>query len=431
MEPPLEHELTLASSNDHQPTSIYFDINLERQKDIRINFPDILYGLFRGKNVRTMADAQEPEPRNSRPGSPRNSDRPIPKLLVHRFSYPQLLAIPVLLTVGYIATIITLSLQDVNPGLLYSQCHARAKVPWLSHIPLLGAPACYLVSFFQYAVSSFRSAAILSEILAFIGALLTVTTLEAARLCNASATLIANPTGPWLMFNLAGGQVVWGLVIVPAFVKRAKGLEAVERSGEDRLAADSRNVALGVEAIAVPMAVLLGFFVPSLVMLFNRSSVAVFVWLFFPVYVAIVRQFVRWVLVRADAEKYAPPFRVEQNRGSISGVYLPAVLFSVFAHVWVIFSLFKADDRKEMTRSCLGFIQIDALFIAATALYWIMVEGGWKSAAVAVLVSVVLGPGAGLCAAWVTREFVAHGAVMDATERVDNGQPNEETPLLG
>lgn len=368
-----------------------------------------------------MSDSQEPQS-----GNPPNPSDRLPKVPVHRFSYRQLVAVPVILSAGYVATIIALSLQDVNPGLLYSQCHARAKIPWLSHVPLLGAPACYLVSFFQYAVSSSRSAAVLSEILGLIGALLTVTSLEAARLCNASATLIAHPTGPWLIFNLAGGQLVWGLVIVPAFLRRAKDLEPVEASPERRLAADSRNVALGVEAVAVPVSVVVGFFIPSLLMLFTRSSVAVFAWLFFPVYVAIVRQLVRWVLVRADAERFAPSFRVEDSAASLCGLYLPAVAMSAAAHVWLIVSLFMADDRREMTRSCLGFIQIDGLFIGLTALYWILVEGGWKSAGMSVLVSVLLGPGAGVCAGWLSREYAAHGAVAG-----DGETANEETPLLG
>ncbi len=62
----------------------------------------------------------------------------------------------------------------------------------------------------------------MGAVLSMVGGLLTVSTIEAARICNAPSVLIAYPTGPWLVFTLVGGAFVWELVIVPAFLHRAR-----------------------------------------------------------------------------------------------------------------------------------------------------------------------------------------------------------------
>ncbi|KAJ4306046.1 hypothetical protein N0V88_000841 [Collariella sp. IMI 366227] len=217
--------------------------------------------------------------------------RPRPPL--HHLSLRYLLIPPLLLA---LLTGVTLFLHsDTNTYMLYSQCHARSRLPWLSHIPLLGSPFCFLVSFFQEAIASVRAFGLMAVILGFVAGLLTVSTVESARVCNGPSVLIAYPTG---------------------------------------------------------------------------------------------------------------------------------------------LCLTQPDDRKEMTRSTLKFITVDAFFVGLTVLYWILVEAGWRVVLVMVAASVVLGPGAGICIGWIYREqtvdpdqsvtVVAVGARRDS----EDAGPSEETPLL-
>ncbi|KAL8366812.1 hypothetical protein RB595_008738 [Gaeumannomyces hyphopodioides] len=363
-----------------------------------------------------------------------------PQLPVHRFSYPQLLVVPVLLAAAFVGLAVTLALHDVNPGLLYSQCHARARVPWLSRAPVLGAPACFLVSFLSEAAASARSAASMASVLSLLGGLATVTAVEASRLCNASAPLIAHPTGPWLVFNLAGGQLVWSLVVVPAFLRRARRLAPLV--DDPRLASDARDLSFAADVAAVPLAVALGFGAPSAALLATRGAPpAVLAWLLFPVSVAAVRRTARWALVRASPERAAPALRLEVSVPALAAVYGFPVLCSAAAHAWGLAALLAGpDDRREMTRSTLKFVSLDAVFVGLTVLYWVLAEGGWRPAALMVLVSFVLGPGAGVCAAWVCREWTAHAAGLgggaasardEESERIEaDTAAGEDTPLL-
>ena len=61
--------------------------------------------------------------------------------------------------------------SDTNIAMLYSQCHARARLPFISKtIPLLGTPICFLVSFFQEAVASaHKTMPLMAGVLSFIG----------------------------------------------------------------------------------------------------------------------------------------------------------------------------------------------------------------------------------------------------------------------
>ncbi len=86
-----------------------------------------------------------------------------------------------------------------------------------------------------------------------------------------------------------------------------------------------------------------------------------------------------------------------------------------------------------MTRATIKFIEIDFAFIAATALYWLFVEAGWRVALIMVVISVILGPGAGVCAGWIFREkhfgFISEAAPEGAFDE-DATVVGEETPLL-
>ncbi|CCF41066.1 hypothetical protein CH063_02505 [Colletotrichum higginsianum] len=366
---------------------------------------------------------------------------------IHVFSYRALLVVPVILAIATFASLFLHS--DVNVALLYSQCDARARLPAISKVPVLGPPACFAVSFFQNALGSVRSFASMAAVLSFIAGLMTVTTVEAARVCNAPNILIANPTGPWLVFNLLGGAVVWQLVIIPAFFHRSRSiLLARKNAGQDVVESaaskdpdfgkDSRHLVVDSEIIAIPVSVAWGFVLPSILMLIYNSPITIAIWLVFPIWVSLVRQGVRWIVLRLQRRQHRS-FHLESHTVSLLLVYIVPILCSAVSHVYLIWSLFQWDDRKEMTRSTIKFVEIDAFFIGLTVLYWIFVETGWRVPLVAVLVAVPLGPGAGVCIAWIyrdtqIREHLKHwlSDIVSSGEANEEGRApaDEETPLL-
>ncbi|EPE02835.1 hypothetical protein F503_01576 [Ophiostoma piceae UAMH 11346] len=370
-----------------------------------------------------------------------SSSRPSSRHLIHTVSLHYLLVVPVALAIATAAVLFAHS--DVNVAMLFSQCHARSRLPWLSHLPVIGAPSCFLVSFFGEALASSRAVAVMGVVLAYIGSLLTVSTVEAARICNGPSVLIAYPTGGWLVFDLVGGAMVWQLLIIPAFFRRSKEVfaeseaatatasEAATETEADT--STNRHLSVVAEVVAIPVAVALGYVVPSLAMLATDAPAAIVAWLFFPLYVSAIRQAVRWAIHHVAASLAGRSLHLESDRPSLLAVYAVPIAFSVVAQVLLIYNLVAvADDRKEMTRSTLKFIEIDFFFILLTVLYWILVEAGWRVVAVVLVSSVVLGPGAGLCLGWIYREQqlgFAYDAVPGDAEQGADGL-SEETPLL-
>ncbi|KAK7420194.1 hypothetical protein QQX98_002847 [Neonectria punicea] len=360
--------------------------------------------------------------------------------LIHRAPMRYLLVVPVLLA---IATVVTLFVHsDVNAALLWSQCHSRARLPGLSRIPAFGTPLCYLVSFFHAALDSLRSVAIMGVVLAFVGGLLTVSIVEAARICNAPNVLIAYPTGPWLVLNLLGGAVVWELVITPAFLNSSQALFAARKrhresghgQGSEPQAEDHSRHLPDTEVFAIPIGVALGYFLPSVLMLVFNSPVTIGIWLFFPIYVSLIRQAVRKIVTAVKRVDHTL-IHLESNRGSLIVVYALPVILSIAAHVFIIWNMTQLDDRKKLTKSTLTFVEIDIQFIAWTVLYWMLVEVGWRVPLATAVSAVIVGPGAGTCLGWVYREKLIHDHHGDDhaedQSHEQTGRPaDEETPLL-
>lgn len=353
--------------------------------------------------------------------------------LIETVPLPYLIAIPIALA---LATFITLFAHaDTNAAMLWSQCHAHSRVPALSRIPGLGTPICYLVSFFREALDALRSRLVIAAVLAFVGGLLAVSLVEAARVCNAPNVLIAYPTGPWLVFNLLGGAVVWEIIIIPAFLHRAKSLYLEKKESEDggeeeRQEEEGQNARHlpDAEVIAIPISITLGFILPSALMLAFHNPVFIAIWLFFPLYVSLILQLTRR-LISATRRTSSANMHLESSWQSLISVYTVPVVCSILAHAFVIWHVVAIpDDRQEMTRSTVRFIEIDVQFIAWTVLYWMLVEVGWKVPLIMIASSVIAGPGAGICLGWMYRERLMHGG----KKRRDAEETNvdEETPLL-
>ncbi|OAA41789.1 hypothetical protein NOR_05297 [Metarhizium rileyi] len=364
--------------------------------------------------------------------------------------FPHLAIVPALLA---IATIIALFVHsDVNAALLWSQCHSHALLPTLSRVPVLGTPACYLVSFLYEALDSFRSKAVMSVVLSFVGALLTVSTLESARKVNEKNLVVSRPTLPWLVFNLFGGALLWQLVYVPAFILGAKAWpfpgtetlvtddshgdrhEAGPEEERDPLPMDKGRQVKLVEVIAIPIAVALGYYVPSTLMLSLNSPAAIGSWILFPAYVSLIRQFVRHTLNKLRRFRDGPMIHLEANTKALVAVYALPILSSLLAHGFIIGNLTKSDDRKELTRSTVKFIEIDSQFIGLTMLYWVFTEVGWRAPLAMVIASIVMGPGAGTALGWLYREkLITYDLITQLLEQVhdeEQGDADEETPLM-
>lgn len=403
-----------------------------------------------------------------------------PRPAVHALPLRYLLVVPVSLAVLTAAALFVRARGDSHLAMLNSQCRARARVPWLSRQPLLGGPACFVVSFFLEAAgvgvdvdpgaslpgeavpppsSSLRAAAAMAVVLAAVAALLTVTAVESARVCNAPSRLLACPTPSWLLFAPAtGGAFVWQLVVVPAFLRRSRAILAARRRGgppalsgpADPVFGEAmRHLSAAAESVAIPAAVAAGYFAPpalALTLLGDdpaaAAAAAVLAWLFFPVWVSLARRVVRALVLAAAAalrrsDRWRATLHLESSRPALVAVYAVPVVCSALAHGLLVWSLAQPDDRGETTRSALDLVAIHAFFLALTVLYWVLVEAGSRVALVVVAVSVVLGPGAGICVGWVRREravdldrtvtVVAVGARRDSE---DGGVQSEVTPLL-
>jgi hypothetical protein len=360
------------------------------------------------------------------------------KPLIQTARMRSLMVVPIILAI--ITALALFARSDVNAALLWSQCHAHSRIPALSRIPVVGTALCFLISFTQAALDSLRTRAVMAVILSFVGALLTVCTSESARSCNRPARLVANPTPAWLLFNIFGGAVVWQLLIVPAYIQRARNLflaQKAENDGDEEGAEPAhdldRNLA-GSEVAAIPVSVAAGYYVPSVLMLVYNSPSTIGAWLLFPLYVSVVRQAVRWCIQRIWTTTSEKNVHLETNYRSLAAVYVLPLVSSLLSHGGIIWNLTRPDDRKELTRSTVGFIEIDFAFIGATILYWVFVEVGWKVPLSMVGVSALFGPGAGTLAGWLLRERVIQRELdellVEDVEREADAEPSEQTPLI-
>ncbi|KAK3498765.1 uncharacterized protein B0T23DRAFT_368515 [Neurospora hispaniola] len=400
--------------------------------------------------------------------------RPLPP--IHHLNLELILIPPILLAIATALSLFTHS--DTDLYMLYSQCHSHARIEWLSRVPLFGPLACFLVSFFQEALlSPVRSKGIMSVILSYVAGLLTITTVESSRICNQSAFFLAFPTATWLIFDLVGGALVWEIIIIPAFFHRAKLVILARRQGTttsegeevaepELILGAPRHLSTLAESISIPVSIAIGYILPSLLILLlpsDKTTVPILVWLFFPVWVSFLHQGVRTALLHVfrDHPTWPRPFHLETSLLPLVLTYAAPILLSLASHIYLIVTLFTHphDDRKEMTLATTRFIMVNMVFVGLTVLYWAFIEAGWQTALVMLVVTVLAGPGAGVCVGWIWREsavgvdwigrrFGPRAAVIavavggtgsrrgsDGERDGERGQvggngPSEETPLL-
>ncbi|PNH72338.1 hypothetical protein VD0001_g5202 [Verticillium dahliae] len=408
---------------------------------------------------------------------------------------PLLIPLP-LLAVLTLAVIVVHA--DVNTALLFSQCHARSRLPSVSWIPGLGAPLCFALSFFQLALASVRSWAVMAVSLSFLAALLTITIVESSRNGSRPNWLLRRLMLLWLVMNLLGGSIIWQLLIVGSFMLQmgrevrfnptnrrrlrhassasrssssndeesaalaAAEVEEVEPETESLTAEEAlkrklrrRHLETDADAVAIPDAVALGFVLPSILMLIYNTPATIGLWLLFPIWVSLFRRAAktaihslqpRLIPSRRRRRSSAPSSNgshrhtldLESNRPALALVYLVPVVCSPAAHTHWIWSLTRRDDRRDLTKSTITIIEIDMAFMGVTTLYWLLVEAGLKVVLAVLGVTVVLGPGAGVCAGWYLREKAIRKGHEEDVELLygrqssggAEGATSEQTPLL-
>ncbi len=358
---------------------------------------------------------------------------------IEQFSTP-ILVVPLVLLAGITGYGLFLA-SDPRVNELFPPCldpDAAARGPF-SSIPVIGPPACCLVSFFNAAMDSRRSALIMGQIFSYIGAALTALTVESARESNQASWMIRNPTPAWLVFNLAGGALVWQLAMVPSFIHhRKKEIEgsivaAASSRSEDEAEDDPATATAKLdlegsrciparEGRAIPIAVALGYALPSLISAIWPTPKWILIWLYFPLYVSVIRVVARRVVAPFGP---APKLHPESNGYAFLTIYALPIICSIISHYWFLYDiLFVADDRTATTRAALRFIEFDVSAIAVTVLYWIFVVAGPRVALLSVVSALIAGPGAGLCFAWAAREW----ELKESAQRQAVGQRREGQP---
>jgi hypothetical protein len=172
---------------------------------------------------------------------------------------------------------------------------------------------------------------------------------------------------------------------------------------------EKRHLYSHAEIYAIPFSIIIGYMIPSVVMLFSPSPISIAAWLFFPLWVSLARQATRGLLILLPI---FPQFTrdetdtcyLESVNFSLAVVYALPVLLSVISQAVLFNNLLDADDGSPTTRAALGFIEIDFTAIALTVFYLLLLEAGWKILGVALACSLVSGPGAGLVVGWIMRE---------------------------
>ncbi|KAK5631111.1 hypothetical protein RRF57_006826 [Xylaria bambusicola] len=357
-----------------------------------------------------------------------------------------LLVIPVLFSVLAACTFIFHG--DVNASLLYSQCHAHSRLPAISRVPVLGAPLCFHVSLLMFATGPGHGILFFGWYLSFLGALLTICRVEAARECNKRKWNIRSPTASWLVSNLIGGAFVWNLWIIPALIKSARDFWVnVEMANED--AEETGQVHQGgqevgnqidtmhsltseAEVYAIPIAVAVGYMVPSAIMLTLRNATAAMIWLIFPLWVAVIHWVVKFAAIKLLRNN--EPHCLRTHDDSMWCIYFLPSVVSFISHLAFVSNLGFMDDSRQMTQMALKFIMINFLYTAAPVYYWVFVEVNANELLLLMVSSVLFGPGATLC----IRRSVQENkrwlmGIRESPEETDEDDStiHEDTPLLG
>lgn len=309
----------------------------------------------------------------------------------------------ILLALATIAAFATaISSEWANLSLLWTPCSiTTTPVP---------TPLCFALNFFRAAHASPISRLEQAAIVAFLAALATITASEAAAArredahdekrttpdrkgelaqpsrgatrSSLASSIIENLAVPWLLYNVALGALAWQGIIIPAFLH-----ESAHRT--PRLDHDKRPQQ---HSLAIPLSVTLGLFLPaSAMLLYPQNPLPIIAFLLFPLWISLAQRLLTQL----------PLPGITANKAAF---YAPALLASTLAHAALLLTLTStsASTTLPRTRSAMLLLELDHAAIFLAVLYWLHREtgGAQRSVARVVAVSLVLGPGAGVCVGW-------------------------------
>lgn len=336
----------------------------------------------------------------------------------------------------HIATGLSLLRNDPNYPILFDDCENYKRKPLVKEpFPIFGPATCVFVSEWLEMLAVPRSRAITASIFSMLAALISIYYLESGRPYNRQGmkvvyNVMKYPTPLLLLFHLIVGGLVWELVIIPAFAfqtrafirsqtapssqpeppgnfKENSGGIVKQEAAPGYSEPASRDMVNNTEVMAVTFGVAIGFILPTILLLiYNTDPFVILFWSGFPIWIGSIRR-----LIRTKVQHSCFSYETTICAGPVG--------FSAVLHAWWLYDLFKGTDgQSPMTQSTLAAHMIDAYYMYAAALYWLFVDAGFKAVGVAALVSVIFGPGAGICLGWLYRGRIIER--LAAFERVSH-----------
>ncbi|KAM0805180.1 hypothetical protein BDR22DRAFT_969388 [Usnea florida] len=279
---------------------------------------------------------------------------------------------------------------------------------------------CFFSAFFADCLLTQVDIAFIATFLSFVAALLTATCVESSRLCNQPSRIITTPAVTWLLVNLFTGALVTPMLLI-ATVRRTnhrineqREFKAHGRLLQHGLSTTPESTAIAAknysiqrhlidiqETYAIPIGVTLGYIAPSIALLMSPSYAIVGLWNLFPIYISNVR---RAILSYSSRPRSRTTHDAEHSTTSLYRLYTIPVLLSVLAQVFLVYSCFAAREAESLAKPALKLMLVNFCAIAATFIYWLLIESSWRTAFAATITSLVLGPGSGLSLGWILKE---------------------------
>lgn len=302
--------------------------------------------------------------------------------------------------------------------------------------PLAGQIACFLSAFFKQCLSHKSDSAFMACILALVSALLTVSHVEASRLVNQQSNLLTRPAWIWFAVNAITCAIVSPIVLCASIV-RSRNAAEVSRGGEivhhgnsgdedegadeniDRdenqslsnvdtrapvaasatWAYQTRSLSSQKRTFSIPIAVAIGFVIPSILLLADPNPAVAAAWNIFPFAIYLVDSAAHRLLGGVEDNEH---YHAENNTGSAARIYCIPIAFSTVAHFYLVASLAREPAIVWTPSTKLMFINFCFMFLIY--LYWILIESSTKTFWVTVLITCVAGPGAGVSIGWILKE---------------------------
>jgi hypothetical protein len=273
-------------------------------------------------------------------------------------------------------------------------------------------------------------------ILALVSALLTVSHIEASRLVNQQSNLLTRPAWIWFAVNAITGAIVSPLVLCASIVRSrngagvSRGCEIVryDNSGDEDEGADesigrtetqlliyvdagapvaasaawayhNRSLSSRTRTFSIPIAVAIGFVLPSILLLADPNPAIAAAWNLFPLAIYVVDLSAHRLL---GGEEDSEHYHAENNTRSAARIYCIPIALSMAAHFYLVAAL--AREPVIAWTPSAKLMLINFCFMFLTYMYWILIESSATTVWVAVLMTCLAGPGAGVSIGWILKE---------------------------